>query len=167
MTWGNASALRPKWRTIYQILDQKSGTVVLRRMRWHPWSTAYTDADETTYYEELASEDQAFAIAVVDLIQDACAYFYADEYTPLESTHAIVVSDAEVRERIARMQGGELKREARRTNKDQNPLPDLPLEDQRALVSNIEALKSEWKYKKMGIYIPPEQAGAAIAALDS
>ncbi len=162
-----SAALRPKWRTIYQILDKKSGTVALRRMRWHPWSTAYTDADETTYYEELDGADQTFAVEVIDEIQKACAYFYADDYTPLEAAQSVVVSDADVRARIDRMQGGNLKREARRTNLEQYPLHDLPFEDQRALVSNIEALKATWKYKKMGIYIPPEQAEAAIAALDS
>lgn len=110
------------------------------------------DATRSRYYHSLAPQDQPFADSLVALIQRACAYFYAsdDEYAPLEGVRDIRVSDREVLERIERLERGENVREAERTGQKYYPLTELPFDQQRALIEQIEALKQKWGFEILG-----------------
>ena len=138
-------------RVRYQIKDA-SGKVVERIT-----SVAY-DSKRQRYYQSLAAFDQQFADELVDLIQAACAYFYApdDEYEPLAGIAEIRLSDDEVRARIARLEQGEKVREAERTGLEHYPLAELPFDQQRALIERIEDHKQRWGFAILG-----EEAQAA------
>lgn len=159
----NASEMpkRPRWRRMYEIKDAKTDTVQVRRMRWN-WAP-----QTNAWHEELAIADQKFTNDLLDIVQQACSYFYADDadYIPMEIIQGFVPSDDEVRERIQRGHNGELKREAQRTRKKQYDIPSLPWNQQQALMSHINKLRDDWSYRKLGIYVPPELEEAAIAAI--
>ena len=110
------------------------------------------DSVRNRWYHALAPADQHFADKITVIIQAGCAYFYAStaEYQPLAGVPDVVISDAEVSARIARLDGGENTREAERTHKDHYPLSELPAAQQRALVEQIEALKREWQFQILG-----------------
>ena len=116
------------------------------------------DAGRQRHYHALHAQDQPFADAITALVQQACTYFYAGDetYTPLEGLADVVVPDADVRTRIERLDGGENTREAERTQLRRYPLTDLPFDQQRALVEQIEALKRRWQFEILG----PAQAAA-------
>ena len=143
----------PRWRTVYEIAEKRGGMKpVLRRMRWHYWPAHYVGADEGKYFQEFDIVDQPFANDIADLIQAACGYFYLDDdkYEPFEGATGHMVTDDEVRRRIGNMQGGNLKREAQRTNQAQYPLDELPFETQRALCEKLDELRADWSYKILG-----------------
>jgi len=109
------------------------------------------DSGRQRYFHSLHLEDQPFADAIVDLVQQACAYFHVgDGYQPLPGVSGVVVSDDEVRARIERLDRGENTREAERSGLGRYPLTDLPFGQQRALVEQIEALKREWQFEILG-----------------
>ena len=110
------------------------------------------DAGRQRYYHALDPQDQPFADAITALVQQACTYFYAGDetYAPLEGVTDVVVPDAEVRARIERLDGGENTREAERTQLRRYPLTDLPFDQQRALVEQIEVLKRAWQFEIVG-----------------
>ena len=132
-------------RVRYRIRDA-SGAIVDRVT-----STAY-DSKRQRYYHSLAPFDQPFADEIVELVQRASAYFYAaeDDYQPLEGVADVRVTDDEVRTRIARLEQGENVREAERTGLEYYPLSDLPFDQQRALIEQIEALKRRWGFEILG-----------------
>lgn len=108
------------------------------------------------WFHALAPQDQLFADRYADLLQAAAMYFYAPEeiYQPLTGAPDIVISDAEVRERIRRIDGGENTREALRyrgSEEARYPFGALPFDQQRALVERIEALKREWSFELLGV----------------
>ena len=129
----------------YRIRDD-SGEVVYRET-----SVAY-DHGRQRYYHGLGAKDQHFADEIVTLIQAACAYFHAaeSEYEPLGGVPETRISDDEVAARIERLERGENTREAERTRMSYYPLTDLPFEQQRALVEQIEALKRRWRFEILG-----------------
>ena len=138
-------------RVRYHIKDA-SGTVVE-----HITSVAY-DSKRQRYFHSLAAFDQQFADELVDIIQSACAYFYAPdgEYEPIMGVAEIRISDDEVSTRIARLEQGENVREAERTSLEYYPLAELPFDQQRALVERIEDHKQRWAFEILG-----EEAKAA------
>ena len=138
----------------YLILDRKTKLIVLRE-------TLYArDPVYGTYFRSLRSEDQQFANAIVDLVQTVCAYFYEDDetYTPMEGVPEVVISDAAITERIDRLNRGENQREAARVGRASAygkknlsyPLDELPWDQQRALIEQIEQLKAEWHFEILG-----------------
>ena len=129
----------------YRIRDD-SGEVVERET-----SVAY-DHGRQRYYHALGAKDQHFADEIVTLIQAACAYFYAaeSEYEPLEGVPEMRITDDEVAARIERLERGENTREAERAKMTSYPLMELPFEQQRALVEQIEALKQRWQFEILG-----------------
>ena len=129
----------------YRIRDE-SGEVVERET-----SVAY-DHGRQRYYHALGAKDQHFADEIVTLIQAACAYFHAaeSEYEPLEGVPEMRITDDEVAARIERLERGENTREAERTRMTYYPLTDLPFEQQRALVEQIESLKQRWRFEILG-----------------
>ena len=88
----------------------------------------------------------------MSLVQRASAYFSApdDEYEPLDGIAEMRLTDEEVRVRIARLEQGENTREAEREKKQFYPLGELPFEQQRALIEQIEALKQQWQFEILG-----------------
>lgn len=129
----------------YRIRDDDDGVVERET------SVAY-DHGRQRYYHALGAKDQHFADEIVTLIQAACAYFHAadDEYEPLEGVPETRITDDEVAARIERLEGGENTREAERTRMTYYPLTDLPFEQQRALVEQIDALKQRWQFEILG-----------------
>jgi hypothetical protein len=108
------------------------------------------------WFHAFAPQDQLFADRYADLLQQAATYFYAPDeiYQPLAGVSDVVVSDEQVRERIRRIDGGENTREALRYRGSEDaryPFGELPFEQQRALVEQIEALKREWSFELLGI----------------
>lgn len=130
----------------YRILDQQSGQVVRRQ------TSVARDIIRARYYHALSPADQHFADEIVNLVQQACAYFYAadQDYEPLEGVAEIRLTDEQVSARIARLDQGENTREAKRDMKAGYPLGELPFEQQRALVEQIEALKQRWQFEILG-----------------
>ena len=116
------------------------------------------DAGRQRHYHALHVQDQHFGDAVTALVQQACGYFYAPDetYAPLAGVADVVVPDDDVRARIERLDGGENTREAERTQLRRYPLAELPFDQQRALVEQIEALKRVWRFEILG----PAQAAA-------
>ena len=114
-----------------------------------------------SYFHELAVEDQWFANAITDLVQQACSYFYLpdEQYIPMEGVPEIVVSDEAIAERIRRIDLGENFREADRSKKERYPLTELPFDQQRALVEQIEDLKRVVGFAIIG---PITVAAAAV-----
>lgn len=107
------------------------------------------------WFHALAPQDQLFADRYADLLQRAASYFYAPDevYRPLDGVPEVVVSDVEVHERIRRIDGGENTREATRYRGSPDaryPFQELPFDQQRALVEQIEALKREWEFELLG-----------------
>ena len=143
-------------RVRYRIRD--SAGAVVERMT----SIAY-DSGRKRYYHSLAPHDQGFADALVALIQQACGYFVAGgkDYEPLEGVSAVHISDDEVAARVARLEQGENVREAERTRKEFYPLTELPWDQQRALVEQIEALKQRWAFAILGEAEAPAAARRA------
>ncbi len=141
-------------RVRYRIRDATGSTVE------RATSVAY-DSKRKRYFHSLAAFDQPFADGIVDIIQAACAYFYAPEgeYEPIVGVEEIRVSDDEVSTRIARLEQGENVREAERTSLEYYPLAELPFGQQRALVERIEKHKQRWQFEIIG-----EEAPAAAAA---
>lgn len=133
-------------RVRYRILDRKSNEVVE-----HLTVSEY-DHGRGRQYLSLAPDDQEFAEEIVALIQRACAYFYEpdEKYEPLEGVPDLIISDDEVRRRIERLEKGENTREAERSGKGYYPLTDLPFDQQRALVEQIEVLKRRWHFEILG-----------------
>jgi len=108
------------------------------------------------WFHALAPQDQLFADRYADLLQQAASYFYASDgvYRPLEGIPDVPVSDEEVRERIRRIDGGENSREATRyrgSAEARYPFGDLPFDQQRALIEQIEFLKREWEFELLGV----------------
>ena len=132
-------------RIRYRIRDS-AGAIVERVT-----SVAF-DSGRRRYYHSLAPFDQPFADEIVALVQRAAAYFSAsgEDYEPLEGVADVRVGDDEVRTRIARLERGENVREAERTGLDHYPLSELPFEQQRALVEQVEALKQRWGFEILG-----------------
>ncbi len=131
----------------YRILDKPSGKVVERQ------TTTLADyAKGGNFFHALALPDQEYSNGIRVLIQTACGWFYAtdEEYEPLASVPGVVVTDDEVRERIARLDDGENTREALRVRKKRYPLVELPFEQQRALIEQIERHKTEWSFELLG-----------------
>lgn len=141
-------------RVRYRIRDA-SGDVVD-----HLTSVAY-DPKRRRYFHSLAPSDQHFADQLVALIQQACGFFYAPdgEYEALEGVASSAISDAEVRDRIDRLERGENTREAERTDMEYYPLTALPFDQQRALVEQIEEMKVTWAFEIVG-----EEAPASAVA---
>lgn len=133
-------------RVRYLIRDRKSDEVVE-----HLTVSEY-DHGRGRHYLSLAPEDQEFAEEIVTLIQRACAYFYApdEKYEPLEGVPDLIISDDDVLRRIERLEKGENTREAERSGKGYYPLTDLPFDQQRALVEQIEVLKIRWQFQILG-----------------
>ncbi len=131
----------------YRILDKPSGKVVEHRT-----SVMADYYKGGNYFHALAYSDQEYSYGIRKLIQTACGWFYAPdgEYEPLSSVPGIVVTDDEVRERIARIDDGENTREALRAHKKRYPLVELPFEQQRALIEQIERHKAEWSFELLG-----------------
>ena len=118
-----------------------------------------------SYFHELAVEDQWFANAITDLVQQACGYFYKKEdYVPMVGVFSTIISDADVAARIHRLDYGENFREADRTKMARYPLSDLPFDQQRALVEQIEDLKRVVGFAIIG---PIAVAAAAVYTDDS
>ena len=130
----------------YRIRDARSGEIVERTTQH------LRDSGMGRHYLSLRDQDQDFAAAIVALVQRACGYFYLPdgEYVPLEGVPDVVVSDDEVRERIHRLDKGENTREAERTAKRSYPISELPWDQQRALVEQVERLKREWCFELLG-----------------
>lgn len=130
----------------YRIRDAATGQVVERRTQ------DLRDSGRGRYFVSLHSLDQDFAGEIVQLVQRACGYFYLspDEYRPLEGVPDVVVSDDEVRERIHRLDKGENTREAERTAKKAYPITELPWDQQRALIEQVERLKRDWGFEIIG-----------------
>lgn len=128
-------------KTLY---NHTPGDVVERKT-----GVAY-DSPTSAYFHGLDSRDQHIADRVTSLIQRACSYFYADEWEQLGGVNDIVISDAAVIERIRRIEQGENRREAMRTKKEYYRLSELPWEQQRALVEQIEDLKRTWGFEFVG-----------------
>lgn len=108
------------------------------------------------WFHALAPQDQLFADRYADLLQQAATYFYSPEeiYQPMAGVPDVVVSDDDVRERIRRIDGGENTREAvryRGSDEARYPFCDLPFEQQRALIEQIESLKREWSFELLGV----------------
>lgn len=108
------------------------------------------DSPLRAYFHSLDSRDQHIADRVTDFIQRACSYFYADEWERLEGVPEVVISDDDVRERIRRIEQGENRREAMRTDKEYYHLTELPWQQQRALIEQIEAVKARWSFSILG-----------------
>lgn len=144
----------PGWSTEYAIRDRETGEVIVRTMEW------WWDVKRQTYYQQLVRGDQAFADALADLAQRVCSYFYAPDavYVPMKGCPEIEISDAEIRSRIARVMAGEFKREAEDWRKLQYPMDELPWDQQRAYVEQIERLKSEWGFRRLGRITLEDQA---------
>lgn len=118
--------------------------------------------------------DQKFADELAMLIQQACEYFYfpdeAEErpakpiswmgatsdsvvvpaYVPMEGIADVMVTDAEVLERVEALDKGENTREASRSGKQRYPLTELPFDQQRALIEQVEACKKRWSFSWIG-----------------
>lgn len=141
-------------RVRYRIRDRKSGEVVE-----HLTVSEY-DHGRGRHYLSLAPEDQEFAEEIVTLIQRACSYFYApdEKYEPLEGVPDLIISDDEVLRRIERLEKGENTREAERSGKGYYPLAELPFDQQRALVEQIEVLKIRWQFQILGDLQAPQSA---------
>lgn len=122
--------------------------------------TSFTwDGRYQRYYHCLSPMDQHFADKITALIQRACGYFYCDDadWEPLEGVPDIIISDTEVEKRIKRIDLGENTREAVRTSKLSYPLQELPFDQKRALIEQVEKLKQEWSFEILG----PEEAPPA------
>ena len=167
--WADPAGLdEPAPTVAYRILDRASGRVVERR------TESMWDSGAGRRYLSFASADQGFADAITALIQQACSYF-GKEHRPLEGWAGSTLPDAEISARIDRMDGGENSREALRSKGEARcryPLTDLPWRQQRALIENIERVKSEWCFAIVGEVQPPaapavpEYAGAEPEVFD-
>lgn len=104
------------------------------------------------WHHSLNANDHAMSLEIRSFIQQACSYYYADaeNYTPLQSLPWIEISDEEVRARIDRLNRGENMREAVRTHSAQYPFDELPWDQQRALIEQIEAVKQRWGFEIVG-----------------
>src|SRR5438093_12824026 len=101
------------------------------------------------WHHALSPEDHDLSLQIRGLIQQACGYFYASEedYQPLDGVPDLVISDDDVKERIRRMDLGENTREAVRTGSQRYPFAELPWEQQRALVEQIEAVRRGFEFE--------------------
>jgi hypothetical protein len=93
------------------------------------------------------TQDQPFAQAIIDEIEEACRFFWqqpAPDYYGCPEIEGI--SDEDVDTRIAAFDSGENTREARRTMKKQFDLVDLPRDRKRALIERIERLKRQYEF---------------------
>lgn len=132
----------------YRILDHG----IMRERRTQP---AY-DGPRKRWFHALAPEDQRFADSIAGIVQEACRYFYADDWTPMPGDDTVVVSDDEVRERIHRLNKGENEREPERVRMYKGPkdaaypLDRLPWATQRALIERIEAYKQAYQFEFIG-----------------
>lgn len=128
-------------------------------------TTIAFDYTKHAWYHGLAMADQLFADKCTALVQQACAYFYEPDetYVPMEGVASVVVTDAEVERRIAQLDDGENTREAARSHKRRYPLRELPADQQRALVEQLEALRAEFGFEKIGALTPAAMA-ATLAA---
>lgn len=129
----------------YRIRDHVSGQVV-ERLAGQASDNAVRGG---RFFLSLSTDDQPFANAITEIIQRACSYFRT-EWTPLDGVPDVIVTDDEVRARIARLDAGENAREAERMHLKRYPLTDLPWDQQRALVEQIERLKREWAFEIVG-----------------
>jgi hypothetical protein len=109
------------------------------------------------YFHALNSADQFFADRCTALIQRACEWFYKPdgEYEPMEGVADIIVTDTEIDRRIAQIDLGENTREAKRTAKQRYPISELPYDQQRALIENLDALAHEFGFSKI---VAPEES---------
>jgi hypothetical protein len=93
------------------------------------------------------TQDQPFAQAIIDEIEDACRYFWqrpVPDYFGCPEVEGI--SDDDIERRVKGFDTGENTREARRTMKKQFALTDLPKDRQRALVERIERIKRQYEF---------------------
>ena len=116
------------------------------------------------WHHALAPETRVLAIAVRELVQRACGYFYEPDatYVPLPGVQGVVVSDDEVRERVRRLDLGENLREAVRTSMRRYPLQELPWDQQRALVEGIEEVKRVLGFELIGEVEPSLAVGDSV-----
>lgn len=91
--------------------------------------------------------EQEFSNALMRIVQQACEYFFEDEWEPMLGVPTSRVSDSEVRRRVTQLEEGELAREARSRNLDPPPLSRLPFSGQRAMIEQIDALADEWQFR--------------------
>jgi len=129
----------------YRILNRASGKVEDRE------TEPTYDSTVRGWFHALAYGEQEFSIAIRDLVQQACGFFCKPdgEYVPLEGWNGCTLTDAEIMDRIHRIDSGENTREALRTNKRRYPLTELPWKQQRALIEQIERVKAEWKFERV------------------
>lgn len=121
------------------------------------------DGKVKRWFHALAEEDQLYADLCTRIIQRSCGYFFDKDWAP--TPHAgVVVTDAQVRESIWRLDLGENRREALRTGKPRYVLTDLPWHEQRGLIMALYNLRQEWGFEKLGPVSPP--AAAPYAFLD-
>ncbi len=140
----------------YRIWDRKKEEVVVRTTLF-----ARDIKRKFYYFQSLALEDQVFANEIVELVQQACTYFYASDeaYEPMEGVPDIRITDEEVIERIRRLNLGENQREADRTHRLSYPIDELPWDQQRALIERIDQHKIDNKFEIIGpneITRPPD-----------
>ena len=141
-------------------------------------------------FHAMAAEDQAYSDATVDLIQEACEYFFippeginvavpapatenadGDTDVVVERKHYTrmigaeldpPITDDEVLLRIDRLNRGENTREADRTRMAQYPLTDLPWRLQRTLIERITELQRAWGFEILGEVDSADFAGRLL-----
>jgi hypothetical protein len=118
------------------------------------------------WHHALSPEDHEMSLQIRAFIQQACGYFYApeDAYKPLDGVAGVVISDDEVKERIRRLDLGENTREAVRTGSQRYPFADLPWDQQRALIEQVEAIRQSFEFEILGevarVEDPPDLTAA-------
>lgn len=128
------------------------------RIRNHLGQIVVRKVEDTGFGPALHPDDQAFADAIVAEVQEACQYFYQADPAHYPGCPEIDgITDDEVRERIARLDEGENRREAERTKLLRYPLSDLPWDRQRALIERVERLKRQWNFERLS-----DEEGAAL-----
>lgn len=102
------------------------------------------------HYHALQEADQLFADLCTRLVQEACRWFYDEQWESLPGVPDLVLTDEQVRTSIERLDLGENKREADRVGKVRYVLTDLPWQRQRALIEQLYALRREFGFEKLG-----------------
>ena len=109
------------------------------------------------WYHGMDERDQLYGDLISGLIQQACAYFYEpdDSYKPMVGVPGSQLTDEEVEARIHRIDAGENTREAERTSdsgahQGHYPLVDLPLDQKRALIEQIDELRRKFRIEIIG-----------------
>lgn len=154
--WAEPDGVERNARPIhYKIWSTKRKKVVDRFTHLMP--NVYT----FTNHHVLSIHDQEYAEAMAQLVQKACTYFFEPDgvYEPLLGVDGFSVSDDEIRTRINRLENGENMREAigysarieyPERAKDWYKISELPWDQQRALVEQIEKIKRDWRFEIVG-----------------